>query len=101
MKKFVREFVKEFLWPLFAAILLFVVLGCTIEYERLKEVRESQRLERLQSKANEVVHGILYFKDPRTNLCFAYYWGGGSFGGPALTTVPCDLVPPELLIVAE
>lgn len=35
---------------------------------------------------------IHYYKDNRTNLCFAYWWGGNLHGGPALTNVPCEQV---------
>jgi hypothetical protein len=32
---------------------------------------------------------ISYFKDSRTNLCFAFY-ATGYQGGPTMATVPCD-----------
>ena len=40
---------------------------------------------------------LRYFRDPRTDLCFAYFFqrqGGGTtaVGGPALASVPCDKV---------
>lgn len=34
---------------------------------------------------------LVYFKDPRTNLCFAYSSGEG------LATVPCASIPRQLL----
>lgn len=55
----------------------------------------------LQRIANMVINDVCYMKDPRTDLCFAYCWGGDGRGGPALTCVPCDSIPPELLFVAE
>ncbi len=54
-----------------------------------------------QSIANRVVTGLQYIKDPRTGVCFAYYWGGAANGVPALATVPCDNIPPGLLNVAR
>ena len=48
--------------------------------------------------ANEVVAALVYIKDPRTNLCFASYWGGdNNEGGPALAAVPCESIPAALL----
>ena len=45
---------------------------------------------------------IRYFRDPRTSLCFAYFFqrqGGGTtaVGGPALASVPC--VPVQHLLL--
>jgi len=54
-----------------------------------------------QATANRVVSGILYIKDPRSGLCFAYYWGGQMNGGPALAAVPENAIPPELLLTAK
>lgn len=54
-----------------------------------------------QYKADDIVGGLRYIKDPRTGLCFAYYWGGAYNGSPALATVPCELIPPHLLVTAS
>jgi len=35
---------------------------------------------------------LYYIRDPRTELCFAYYWGGMANGGPAMTNVMCSSV---------
>ena len=35
---------------------------------------------------------LRYVRDPRTNICFAYLWGGDFHGGPAMTMVPCETV---------
>lgn len=75
-------------------VLAFFTTGC----ERSKTVRAQQ--DESQSTANRVVRNIQYIKDPRTGLCFAYYYGG-SAGGSGLTTVPCEAIPPELLTVAK
>ncbi len=61
--------------------------------EQSAEVREAN----LQYNANEVAGGIEYIKDPRTNLCFAFYWSRG----PALTVVPEKDIPQELIRVAD
>lgn len=50
-----------------------------------------------QRAVEEVRSRLIYFKDDRTGLCFAYYWGGAANGGPALTVVPEENVK-EFLI---
>ncbi len=61
-------------------------------------VEASARYEALQATSK-----IHYVKDQRTNppQCFAYFWGGGMYGGPALATVPCESIPDSLLAVAK
>ena len=81
-------------------VLALFAAGC----EKSQEVRaqeENQRVQRLQANANEVVGSIQYIKDTRTGLYFAYYWGGAGNGGPALATVPCEAIPPQLLVIAK
>lgn len=50
----------------------------------------------------KIIPEIRYFRDPRVNLCFGYFYqrenaGGASTGGPALASVPCEAV--ERLLV--
>jgi hypothetical protein len=52
-----------------------------------------------QRTADKVVNNGLYIKDPRTNLCYFYYWGGKYNGGPALTAIPCEAVVPSTLLI--
>jgi hypothetical protein len=52
----------------FLPILLFCLLGCETQQER--------------------VRGFVYIKDSRTNLCFATYELGGNQG--LMTNVPCS-----------
>lgn len=54
-----------------------------------------------QERANNTVNQIIYIKDPRTDLCFAYVWKGGGYGGPGLACVPCDKIPKNMLIISE
>ena len=54
-----------------------------------------------QGLADEVVNKMFYIKDPRTSLCYAYYWGGLANGGPALATVPESSIPTNLLWTAH
>lgn len=51
--------------------------------------------------ADEVINEMQYIEDPRTGLCFAYIWRGGSRGGPAMALVPKEKIPPELLRVGK
>lgn len=47
-------------------------------------------------------NGLMYIKDPRANICFAFTWGGSAAdGGPVLATVPCESIPAEMLYVAK
>ena len=46
-------------------------------------------------------HTLMYIHDPRTNECFAYVWGGGSYGGPALATVDCGVVHDYLIDIPK
>jgi hypothetical protein len=49
---------------------------------------------RISGESRRFLIGNLgYLRDDRTGICFAY----GYFGGPALATVACDLIPMELL----
>lgn len=86
-----------------ALVLGVSLVGCTGmegtgEYQNIALLRTTER----QRAVNSVVWSIAYIKDPRTNLCFAYRWGGeSSHGGPSLATVPCEAIPPQLLTVAR
>lgn len=95
--------------PLLVAISIALFI-CLIWYLRItaptdKEIAQKahQKAQKeagqhLQYTANSTINKIQYIKDPRTNICFALYWNAGS---PALATVSCDSIPPELLSVAE
>lgn len=91
---------KQILAVTCVVALAFFATGCE-KSEAVRAQEESQRVQRLQGNANEVVGSIQYIKDTRTGLCFAYYWGGMANGGPALATVPCEAIPAELLTVAK
>ncbi|MDA2922550.1 hypothetical protein MYX07_04780 [Patescibacteria group bacterium AH-259-L07] len=91
---------KQVLAVMCVAILVLFTVGCK-KSEEIRAPEKNQRLERIQSIANKVIGNIEYIKNPRTGLCFTYHWGGIASGGPALATVPCDSVPPELLTVTK
>ena len=42
--------------------------------------------------AQYALNNLVYVRDVRTGLCFAFYWGGSAHGGPGFTTVPCEAV---------
>ncbi|OGN20201.1 MAG: hypothetical protein A2910_00095 [Candidatus Yanofskybacteria bacterium RIFCSPLOWO2_01_FULL_39_28] len=79
---------------------MFLFIGCE-ESQAAKEIRLRQTAERVTQQkvrvAEEIVSNINYFMDPRTKLCFAYYRENYSKGGPALATVPCEAIQPNLL----
>ena len=78
-------------------ILIFLSFtGCKREQTPEEEVK--QRINKKQEFAREILSKILYIKDHRTGLCFAYMWDGSMNGGPALTVVPEDKIPAYLLI---
>ncbi|MDP3769705.1 MAG: hypothetical protein U1A23_04915 [Candidatus Sungbacteria bacterium] len=86
----------------FAGACIVLLMGLAIACARSETFHaqeEIRRVEQLQVKANKMVRSIQYVKDARTDwpLCFAYYWGGGYDGGPALATVPCEAIPSHLL----
>lgn len=88
MKRFlIRHWHWLVCYSLLLSIPLFVYWTRTSAEERAKQHQEAERLE-----VNRVKSGLIYFKDDRTGLCFAYYWGGDPNGGPALTVVPEEKV---------
>jgi hypothetical protein len=73
-----------------------------IDSETIKRNKEKSEKEWNQKYANDAVSRFVYIKDPRTNLCFVYFFqGGNSYGGPALATVPEESIPKEMLFIAE
>ena len=62
---------------------------------------EAGAAEGRQATEDWVVSKLQYFKDPRTNLCFAYIWEGDYRGGLGLATVSCDRIPLNLLNTAH
>ena len=87
--------------------ILFTVLVVVLVYFGVKysdgkaaRVEESMRPQRLQEHADAVVGEIEYIKDPRTGICFAYYWSDNA-RAPSLTAVPSEAIPCELLTVAK
>lgn len=62
-----------------------------------------------QGRAEEADHtarGIIYIREPRAGLCFAYLYeergyGNATTGGPALANVSCGLVERHLTNVVE
>lgn len=50
--------------------------------------------------AKQLVQDLVYIKDDKSGLCFAYAWHGGNYdnyGGPVFTEVSCEKV--EKLLV--
>ena len=101
---------KAILVIILASLILLIVLGlrCARETERRDQALvtglSSYPREQKQSVAN-LISRIVYFRDSKTDICFAYYWGRDmngttAVGGPALATVPCEKVEkvPGLLI---
>lgn len=85
---------------LYALLIGVAAFGCKRSPDEMKAVLSEQK-QNTQASVNEVVNSIIYIKDPRTSLCFAYYWGGAANGGPALTVVPSESIPTNLLWIAN
>lgn len=84
-------------------VIITFVSGCTYSPEEQARYREQQERE-LSQRAISNIQSITYLKDSRTGLCYAYLWerlgrGDHSTGGPALTWVPCDSIPVDMLLV--
>ena len=77
----------------FVAIMLFIS-GCG----RSEEEKRAAELDRLQRNADYIVSNLRYIKDPRTDLCFTYTI---STGTKSLTEVPCEKIPPNMLVFAS
>lgn len=84
-----RTTIKIALLVILILTMTLVIVGCATLGSTEQEIAEStQRI---------VVERIQYIRDPRTGLCFAYYWEHrgeiyGGNAGPALATVPCEPV---------
>jgi type II secretory pathway pseudopilin PulG len=101
----VKEWLEEEMgniicWLVVIGFLLAVAGALYLENTDKTAIQERKDAEKLliKSQTDNVVSNIRYIQDPRTNICYAYYWGGGAYGGPALTAVPCEKIPPELLV---
>lgn len=74
-----------------AAITFIMILaGCA-------PASPESELNEKSANAKQLVEDLVYVKDDKSGLCFAYAWNGGGYGGPAFTQVPCEKVE-KLLI---
>lgn len=74
---------------------LLSAVSCNDPNHLAQHAQETQNYRAL--KAKTVISNLVYIKDVRTGICFAYAWEGQGNGGPALTSVQCDKIPPNLL----
>ena len=86
-----------------ALVFVIFMVGCEFRKPTNAELKNSDRFKK--EEAVGVANLIQYIKDKRTDppTCFAYYWGSRGFydGGPALATVACATIPPNLLLDAR
>ncbi len=67
-------------------IILLLLAGCG----DVGDARHTQDINTFrQRNAERVIRNLVYIKDPKTNICFAYY-DSGAAGTGLLTTVPCE-----------
>jgi hypothetical protein len=80
---------------------LMVVLGTSallLSSCDTPESRAATERSSLEARAREASRELVYFRDERTGLCFAFWWEvNGHQGGPAIATVPCDAVSGRLV----
>ena len=67
------------------------------EYKPLTPGEERAQLEARREHFNAISSEITYFREARSNLCFAYIfrtlgYGGDMLGGPAMASVDCTKV---------
>lgn len=63
-----------------------------------KEIIQLQE-QKMREKANYIVEGIRYVKDSRVGICFAYEERREA-STLALTTVPCESIPSDMLAIS-
>lgn len=75
--------------------IVLLLCGCKSEAWKAEEKQKQQKW--AIDNAIENTAKIDYIYDKRTGLCFAYIWGGGANGGPALAVVPLETVKDHLI----
>lgn len=79
---------------LFTISLIFV-FGCSISPPNEKSSEEKQALAEVRRTCEFLTNSVSYYKDNRTNLCFALKYGNY---GDSITNVPCS---PEVEKIAH
>lgn len=82
------------------AVLFGIIVAALVSTTMSQKAAEKQKSETAEEAwAKRFIERLTYIKDTRTDICYACLWADGNNGGPALTTIPCDSIPPELLVV--
>lgn len=74
------------------AVSIFMILSFLGSSDDAAQYNTTQKEEAAQARINWIVRDFQkmeYLIDTRTNLCYAYLWGGPGNGGPAIANVPC------------
>ena len=74
---------------------LGVTIGCLSKEEHLKQKEMEEHKEEVDA-AVRILKGMHYFKDTRTNLCFAGSYLG--YASALMTNVPCSPEVEKLII---
>lgn len=85
-------------------LMMVFVVGCALSAEEISQREKTLEIRLAKSNqkiADAIVNDSLHVKDPVTGLCYKYYWGGSYHGGPALATIPCEVVPADKLITGK
>lgn len=90
---------KQFFLVMSVISIFIFVTSC--ENTEMHEARQARQIRNEAiKKATSLVRKVTYIKDPRTNLCFAYAGEYGDNRSRVLANVPCEAVPPSMLIAA-
>lgn len=71
-------------------------IAATLPPATIEVEQQAEKVRELQVTA-DTIPKIVYMKDSRTKLCFAYLGQGAGQCGWALATVPCERVPTHML----
>ncbi len=82
------------------ALLIIMASTGKLKKNEKVEIEETKKAEKLQiqSEADDIMRKIRYIQDPQTGICYAYCWHYGVDNTLTLTAVPCEKIPPELLV---
>jgi hypothetical protein len=81
-----------------ALFFVLIVPACKTS-EEINAKNKADRMEEAQQEANRIARGMHYIEV--RGICYSYFWGGWESGAHTLATVPCEKIPPELLVKAE
>ncbi len=77
----------KYLFIVYIVVALYFFISCDSF-----SAKESQTIDYFDGYATQANQNLRYFRDDRTDTCFALTWVGAGSGGPGLATVDCTKV---------